>query len=51
MNLTLNVPYIIHTCGQIEGHQDFNLTIHFFHILDFQKFKDTWIVHISHTAV
>jgi hypothetical protein len=51
MYLTLTVPYIIHTCGQIEGHQDFNLTVHFCHILDFQKCKDIWIVHIIHTAV
>ena len=51
MYLTLIVPYIIHTCDQIEGHQDFILTIHFFHILDFQKSKDIWIVHIIHTAV
>ena len=51
MNLTLNFPYIIHTCSQIEGHQDFNLTIHFCHILDFQKSKDIWIVHLSYTAV
>jgi L-lysine 2,3-aminomutase len=51
MYLTLIVPYIIHICGQTEGHQHFNLTVHFCHILDFQKSKDIWIMHIIHTAV
>jgi hypothetical protein len=36
---------------KIEGHQDFNLTIYFCHILDFQKSKDIWNVCKPHTTV